>query len=136
MRLAAFFFFIASLFALAQTPTQTSGAGGGIGSGSSQNDTGTAAAQDDPAMKPSPELQAIVHKQFGPDFEIAWKKSSGSGFKYRVEAKEKWTPFIYADLDGDGIEDAVIVARAKAPLAGEAQFHYKVIDPFFTAYGF
>ena len=135
MRLAAFFFLLASLFTLAQDATQTSGAGGGVGSGSSQNDTGTGPAQD-PAMKPSPELQAIVHKQFGPDFEIAWKKSSGTGFKYRVEAKEKWTPFIYADLDGDGVEDAVIVARAKAPLAGEAQFHYKVIDPFFTAYGY
>jgi hypothetical protein len=135
MRLAAFFFFIASVFAIAQSNAQTSGTGGNIGSGSSQNDAGTGSAQD-PAIKPSPELQAIVHKQFGPDFEIAWKKSAGTGFKYRVEAKEKWTPFIYADLDGDGIEDAVIVARAKAPLAGETQFHYKVIDPFFTAYGY
>ena len=87
-------------------------------------------------MKASPELAEIVKKQFGPDFEIAWKKNAGSGFKYRVEQKQKWTPFVYADLDGDGVEDAVIVARSKAPMAGEGQYHYKVIDPFFTAYGY
>ena len=40
------------------------------------------------------------------------------------------------DLDGDGVEDAVIVARSKAPMAGEGEFNYKVIDPFFTAYGY
>jgi hypothetical protein len=134
MRLAAFFLFLTSFFAIAQD-TQTQGTGGGIGSGSSQNDVGAGAAQDT-AVNPSPELQAIVAKQFGPDFEIAWKKNAGTGFRYRVEKKEKWTPFIYADVDGDGVEDAVIVARSKAPMAGEGQYHYKVIDPFFTAYGY
>jgi len=110
MRFAAFFFVLASLLSAAQT--------------------------DDPATKASPELAEIVKKQFGPGFDIAWKKSGGTGFKYRIEPKEKWTPFVYADVDGDGVEDAVIVARSKAPMSGEGQYHYKVIDPFFTAYGY
>jgi hypothetical protein len=119
MRLAAFFLFLTTVFTFAQNEAQSS-----------------PAASQDPASKASPELEAIVHKQFGPDFEIAWKKSAGTGFKYRVEAKENWTPFIYADVNGDGVEDAVIVARAKAPMAGEGQYHYKVTDPFFTSYGY
>jgi hypothetical protein len=127
MRLAAFFLFLTCLFAFAQNEAQSSAP--------SASPNASAASQD-PAMKPSPELQAIVNKQFGPDFEIAWKKSGGTGFKYRIEQKEKWTPFVYADLDGDGVEDAVIVARSKVPMSGEGQYRYKVIDPFFTAYGY
>ena len=76
MRLAALFLFLTSLFTFAQNDAQPS-----------SPSAAPSAAADDPASKPSPELQAIVHKQFGPDFEIAWKKSSGTRFKYRVEAK-------------------------------------------------
>jgi hypothetical protein len=39
------------------------------------------------------------------------------------------------DLDGDGQEDAVIVVRAKEPLADELKFGYKVIDPYDQFYG-
>ena len=91
----------------------------------------------EPAQAAVPaDLAAIVKKQFGDGFEIALKKSAGTGFKYRIEKKEVWTPFLTADLDGDGIEDAVIVARSKTPMRDEAEFNYKVIDPFFTAYGY
>jgi hypothetical protein len=82
------------------------------------------------------EIVAIVKKQFGPDFDIAAKKSAGTGFRYRIQPKEKWTSYLVGDLNGDGIEDLVVVARSKAPMAGEAIYHYKVIDPFFTAYGY
>jgi hypothetical protein len=82
------------------------------------------------------DLKAIVLKQFGDGFEIATQKSAGTGFKYRITKEEKWTPFLVTDLDGDGVEDAVIVARSKAPMAGEVEYHYKVIDPYFTAYGY
>jgi hypothetical protein len=82
------------------------------------------------------EIVAIVKKQFGDSFEIATKKSAGTGFRYRVEPKEKWTPYAAGDLNGDGIEDLVVVARCKAPMAGMGAYNYKVIDPFFTAYGY
>jgi hypothetical protein len=82
------------------------------------------------------EIASIVKKQFGDGFEIAEKKSAGIGFKYRIETKEKWTPYLVGDLNGDGVEDLVVVARCKSPMTGEAQYHYKVIDPYFTAYGY
>jgi hypothetical protein len=127
MRFAAFFLFFTSLCAFAQNDTQ---------SASSNPQAGSSATAQDPAIKTSPELQEIVNKQFGPDFEIAWKKSAGTGFKYRIEKQEKWTPFIFADIDGDGVEDAVIVARSKSPMSGESQYQYRVIDPYFAAYGY
>jgi hypothetical protein len=41
-----------------------------------------------------------------------------------------------ADLDGDGTEDAVVVAIADNPLLDQTQFNYKVIDPFDAYFGF
>jgi hypothetical protein len=40
------------------------------------------------------------------------------------------------DLDGDGVEDAVIAARCKNPLLDEAEHNYTVIDPYYTFYGY
>jgi len=47
-----------------------------------------------------------------------------------------WVTFLTADLDGDGVEDAIIVARCKTPLADEVTHNYKVIDPYYTNYGY
>jgi hypothetical protein len=41
-----------------------------------------------------------------------------------------------ADLDGDGIEDVVIVARCANPLLDEAEHNYRVIDPYNTYFGY
>jgi len=41
-----------------------------------------------------------------------------------------------ADLDGDGVDDIVIPARCTNPMMDPGQFNYKVIDPFFTFYGY
>jgi len=41
-----------------------------------------------------------------------------------------------ADLNGDGIEDIVIVARCKNPLMDQGQNNYKVIDPLDSYYGY
>ena len=41
-----------------------------------------------------------------------------------------------ADLDGDGIEDAVIVAHCKNPLIDEAEHNFKVLDPYNAFYGY
>jgi hypothetical protein len=46
-------------------------------------------------------------------------------------------PVLAADLDGDGIEDAVFVVTGKDnPLVDELQYHYKVIDPYDDYFGF
>ncbi len=41
-----------------------------------------------------------------------------------------------ADLDGDGIEDVVIVARCTNPLADQSEHNYKVVDPYNSFFGF
>src|SRR5690349_3877692 len=40
------------------------------------------------------------------------------------------------DLNGDGIEDLVIVARCKNPLIEQDEKNYKVIDPLDSFYGY
>jgi hypothetical protein len=40
------------------------------------------------------------------------------------------------DLDGDGVEDAVIVAHCKNPLIDESEHSFKVLDPFNAFYGY
>ena len=40
------------------------------------------------------------------------------------------------DLDGDGVEDAVIAARCRNPLLDEAEHNYTVLDPYMTFYGY
>jgi hypothetical protein len=42
---------------------------------------------------------------------------------------------LLADLDGDGSEDAVVVATADDPLVDQLRFQYKVIDPYHAAFG-
>ena len=41
-----------------------------------------------------------------------------------------------ADLNGDGVEDVVIVARCADPLMDEAERNYKVIDPYDAFFGY
>jgi hypothetical protein len=45
-------------------------------------------------------------------------------------------PPMTADLNGDGVEDIVIVARCKNPLMDQGQNNYKVIDPLDSFYGY
>lgn len=71
------------------------------------------------ALPPAqPEAQRLAAR-FGPAFKPA------AGF-----------PVFTADFDGDGTEDAVVVATADNPLADQLEFHYKVIDPFYAYFGF
>lgn len=64
-----------------------------------------------------------VAKQFGPSFTLLTKY-----------------PALIGDLDGDGAEDAVFVVTGSTtkvnPLTDEADFHYKVIDPYDDYFGF
>jgi hypothetical protein len=43
---------------------------------------------------------------------------------------------IKGDLDGDGIEDIVIVARCKNPLPDQTEHNFRVIDPYNDYFGF
>jgi hypothetical protein len=45
-------------------------------------------------------------------------------------------PPMTADLNGDGIDDIVIVARCKNPLIDQDEKDYKVIDPLDSFYGY
>ena len=54
------------------------------------------------------------------------------GTEYTLESNY---PSVATDLDGDGIEDIVIVARVKNPMADEADFDYKVLDPYDDFFG-
>jgi hypothetical protein len=45
-------------------------------------------------------------------------------------------PVLTGDLDGDGIEDAVIVAKCKNPLMDQGENNFTVIDPYFTFFGY
>jgi len=80
------------------------------------------------------DLQEIVKAQFGPDFKVAAEKSNG--LKYLKPQADTWVPFLVADLDGDGIEDAIIVTRCAKPMARAVDFNYTVVDPYFSANGF
>jgi hypothetical protein len=87
-----------------------------------------------PDKKIPSDLAEIVKAQFGPDFEIAAEKTNG--LKYLKPQADTWVPFLTADLDGDGVEDAVIVTRCKKPMSRAVDFNYTVVDPYFSANGY
>ncbi len=101
------------------------------------------AAAEAPASVPGPptptnmpaDLGDVVKKQFGPSFSIAMTPGKIAMTHIKQEDETPWTPFLTGDLDGDGIEDAVIIARAKDALGGEAMFDYKVFDPMNSYFG-
>jgi hypothetical protein len=45
-------------------------------------------------------------------------------------------PPIAADLNGDGVEDIVIPARCTDPMMDQGDHDYKVIDPYFSFFGY
>jgi hypothetical protein len=61
----------------------------------------------------------FVQRTFGKDFTIVPEVGGMVG-----------------DMDGDGVEDAVIAARCKNPLLDEAEHNYAVIDPYYTFFGY
>lgn len=81
------------------------------------------------------DLNKVVAAQFGPDCKIATSKSN-LVVNYRVKTEEKWTPFLTADLDNDGVDDAIIVARCSNALARRDEYSYTMIDPYMAYHGY
>lgn len=63
----------------------------------------------------------LVKQQFGPGFTVS---------------SSTRTAILVADFDGDGVEDAVIVADSKDPLPDSFAFKYSVSDPYYTFFGY
>ncbi len=68
---------------------------------------------------PVEQAQQELARLFGPDFVL-----------------DPSLPAMTADLDGDGQEDLVLVATGKDPMLGQADFHYRVIDPYDSYFGY
>jgi hypothetical protein len=122
---AVILFFLLSAFAISQSPQTTTAA----------DTRSTAKPPSESAPAIPGDLAQIVRQQFGPNFAIAMKRSS-STVNYLHPTIDPWTPFLTMDINNDGIEDAIIVARSKNPLTSQGKYNYKVVDPYFTYHGY
>jgi hypothetical protein len=74
-----------------------------------------------PARSPIPAVtDDYVHKEFGDDCSLL-----------------PGPPQFVGDLDGDGIDDLMVVARCKNPMIDQAEYGFRVADPYdsFLGYG-
>jgi hypothetical protein len=87
----------------------------------------SAAAQTKPvppppahAKHPSPAVNdELIHKQFGDNCSL-------------MQGPEQFT----ADLDGDGVDDLVVAAKCKNPMADKDEYSFDVSDPYDSFLGF
>ncbi len=72
------------------------------------------------ATAPVPAVDdAFIHKQFGDNCSVL-----------------QGPPQFVADLDGDGVDDLVIAARCKNPMADQDEYSFHVADPYDSFLGF
>jgi len=90
------------------------------------------------APAPPADLAALVAKQFGPDFQIVTESplTRISGAMLLDRTPPPWKLLFTGDLDGDGVEDAIIVASNKNAMIGAAAYHYKVFDAYNDHFGY
>jgi len=72
------------------------------------------------AKSPSPAVtDELIHKQFGDNCSLI-----------------AGPPQFVADMDGDGVDDLVVAARCKNPMADQAEYSFLVADPYDSFLGF
>jgi hypothetical protein len=72
------------------------------------------------SKSPSPAVtDDFVHQQFGENCSLL-----------------AGPPQFVADLDGDGVEDLLVAARCKNPIADQDEFSFRVADPYNSFLGF
>jgi hypothetical protein len=79
-------------------------------------------------------LSEFVTTEFGPSFKVTPLKPHS--MPSRSDANVTPITYLTGDLDGDGMEDAVIVTQVKNALLDQQQFNYKVADPYNGYFGF
>jgi len=98
---------------------------------------GSIAAQSTPPAVPK-DLADVVHKQFGPDFEVVTQSPTAKIVASTAMGEEPiaWIPMITGDLNGDGSEDAIIIARNKNANIGADAYGYRVVDAYNEHFGY
>ena len=74
------------------------------------------------APAPGPDtaaLEKVIHEQFGLGYKLL----------------PQFAPLI-ADFDGDGTEDLAVAAKAGNPLLNAVEYHYRVLDPYHSFFGY
>jgi len=72
------------------------------------------------AKAPTPAVtDAYIHKEFGDNCSLLGGP-----------------PQFVGDLDGDGVEDLVVAGRCKNPMADQAEYGFRVTDPYNSFLGF
>src|ERR1700724_4183276 len=73
-----------------------------------------------PAKVPTPAVtDELVHRQFGENCTVLGGP-----------------PQFTMDLDGDGVDDLVVAARCKNPMADRDEYSFQIVDPYDSFLGF
>lgn len=89
-------------------------------------------AAQQPAVPPAPMPPPAARRESAPTVDNEFiQKQFGEEFALVPMS----APFV-RDIDGDGVDDLVIVARSKKPMIDAAEHSYKVVDPYYSFYGY